>query len=219
MELADLVLGPSNFVGQTIREFVDKPFAVAPYGVDTEFWRPSDNPRVDGPLRFIYAGQISIRKGIPLLLEAWERAQLNDAELLLVGSWQLAKQKLNQLPANVIVHPPCSANELRFHYQSADVFVFPSYFEGFGLVLLEAMACGLPILATERTAAPDFVSDDTGMIVKAGDSEGWIAALRSVSGNRERWLSMRQFARKLAEKSDWQRYRAAVNRAIDTLIN
>src|SRR5438045_3919459 len=80
----------------------------------------------------------------------------------------------------------CSAASLRTYYQSADVFVFPSYFEGFGLVLLEAMACGLPLLASECTAAPDFLTNNSGSVVPAGNVDAWIEGLRTMSANRDR---------------------------------
>ena len=94
MALADLVLAPGSFVERTIREFhPDKKIARAPYGVDCEFWHPAARRRNDGPLRFIYAGQLSLRKGIPVLLQAWQKAALRDAELELVGSWHLGGEQ------------------------------------------------------------------------------------------------------------------------------
>ena len=127
-----------------------------PYGVDLEFWKAGLDCRGRGPLRFIYAGQMSLRKGIPLLLEAWEKADMRDAELELVGLWQLAETRLKSLPRGVTHWGPCSPEALRARFCAADVFVFPSFFEGFGLVLLEAMACGLPAIASEATAGPDI---------------------------------------------------------------
>ena len=219
MELADLVLGPSSFVGRTVEAFFDKRFALAPYGVDSEFWHPATNTDSDRPLRFIYAGQASIRKGTPLLLKAWERAGLKDAELLLVGSWQMATSARRKLGANVKYLQPCSAGQLRKHYQSADVFVFPSYFEGFGLVLLEAMACGLPLLASECTAAIDFLTPECGSIVPAGDLDAWVEALRFTSANRERLPVMKEAARQVAIKNTWKRYRQAVSAGVDQLLS
>jgi starch synthase len=217
MELADLVLGPCSFVAHTVREFHEKRFARAAYGVDSNFWHPKNGLNSDRRLRFIYAGQASIRKGIPLLLKAWEKVALKNAELFLVGTWQMANSARRRLPINVTHIPPCSPTELRSHYQSADIFVFPSYFEGFGLVSLEAMACGLPLLASERTAAPDFLTPESGSIVPAGNLDAWVEALRDIAVSRERLPPMKAAARRVAVENTWERYRQAVSAAIDQL--
>ena len=214
MELADLVLVPSTFVAKTISHFHDKRLALAGYAVDSEFWIPPAAPKVEGPLRFIYVGHISIRKGGPILLQAWDKSKLRDAELLLIGHWQLANSARSRLPSSVKYVPPCSAFELRNYYQSGDVFVFPSFFEGFGLVLLEAMACGLPVIASERTAAPDIVNASTGAIIPAGDVDAWVAALREADAKRDRLLVMKKAARASALEHSWSRYRQAVSAAV-----
>jgi hypothetical protein len=70
MVLADLTLVASRYVEGTIREFYPhKEIARVPYGVDVEFWTPEPTNKPAGPLRFIYAGQVSLRKGVPLLVE------------------------------------------------------------------------------------------------------------------------------------------------------
>jgi glycosyltransferase involved in cell wall biosynthesis len=165
-------------------------------------------------LRFLYAGQVSIRKGIPVLMEAWKQAALRDAELHLVGSWLLADRIRNELPANVRYSSACSRQELLEHYQSADVFLFPSFFEGFALVLLEAMACGLPLLASDATGAPDIIEFDNGKVLSAGDIEAWTEALREISAKREDVPRMKKAAREKACQCTWDRYREAVSNAV-----
>jgi glycosyltransferase involved in cell wall biosynthesis len=214
MELADLVLVPSSFVARTIQRFTDKKCALAPYGVDSAFWRPSNTTSADQPLRFLYAGQLSIRKGIPMLIEAWKRANRIDAELHLVGSWLLAPQMRRQLPSNVRYFKPCSQTELRGHYQSADVFVFPSFFEGLALVLLEAMACGLPIIASDASGALDIADNTTGRIFPAGDMDALTNALIEVANHRDRLAEMKIAARQNACRYEWSNYRKTVSAAV-----
>jgi glycosyltransferase involved in cell wall biosynthesis len=220
MELADLVLVPSTFVKETVLSFYpDKKVRLAPYGVDSDFWKPAQltsdfRPPSSRPLRFVYAGGISIRKGIPVLIEAWCKARLSDAMLSLVGSWQLAEERLASLPPGVEYHPPCSAVELRMHYQNADVFLFPSFFEGFGLVLLEAMACGLPAVATKATAGPDIFDTTMGRIIPSGSVDALIETLRWFSDNREKVPSMKSAARAKAESCTWAHYRQCVSEAV-----
>jgi glycosyltransferase involved in cell wall biosynthesis len=214
MELADLVLAPSTFVANTVRAFhPNKPLALAPYGVDLEFWRGGAGNEGSEVLRFIYAGQISLRKGIPSLLRAWEKAALRSAELNLVGSWYLSDSKKATLPRGVGYVPACSSEALRDHYRRADVFVFPSFFEGFGLVLLEAMACGLPAIASTATAGADVLTQASGWLLPAGDLDGLVDALRWFDQNRSLLPAMGRAARKQAEICTWERYRRAVTEA------
>jgi starch synthase len=217
LDLADLVLVPSTFVENTIRKFAETSVARIPYGVDSEFWRPSDQWRTHQKLRFIYAGQITIRKGIPVLLEAWRRAALPEAELELVGTWGLAEKYRHQLPGNVRHLSPCSPEQLRMRYQAADVFVFPSFFEGLGLVLLEAMACGLPVIASNATGGPDILDSSTGFVVNADDTEMLTETLRWFAANRDRLPAFAQSARRKAEQCTWQVYRTKLLSAIQGL--
>jgi glycosyltransferase involved in cell wall biosynthesis len=215
MELADVVLVPSTFVERTIKRFIEKPCVRAQYGVDTDFWQPPNgSKKMDGPLRFIYVGQLSIRKGVPILIEAWKRAALKNAELYLVGSWLLADRIRNELPANIHYSDACSRQELLRYYQSAEVFLFPSFFEGFGLVLLEAMACGLPLLASDGTGAANIVDSENGKVLPAGDIEAWIEALRQISASRENLPRMQKAAREKALQCNWENYRQAVSAAV-----
>jgi alpha-maltose-1-phosphate synthase len=216
LELADLVLAPSTFVRRTLAPYVDKPVALTPYGVDGEQWRPPDLPPEGEVVRFLYAGQLSIRKGTPLLLEAWRKAALTNARLDLVGPWLLSQEKLRALPPGVHVHPPCSAPRLRDFYQGSDVFVFPSYFEGFGLVLLEALACGLFVIASDATAGPDLLDPSCGAVHGSGDCEALVDLLRR-SASQPGLIRLRRAAcRVRAEAFPWSSYRAAVAEAVSS---
>lgn len=220
IELADLVLVASGYAERTVRSFhPDKRVARAAYGVDLAFWKPAAaGPSEHNELRFIYTGHLSLRKGTPLLLEAWRKAAVRDARLVLVGPWRLADTKLSRLPAGVNWVGPCGPVELREHYRRADVFVFPSFFEGFGLVLLEAMACGLPAIASHATAGPDILNERCGRVVSSGDLDGLIESFRWFDRNRDRVPDMRRAARAQAETYPWSRYRRQVTAATRTLL-
>ena len=218
MELADLVLVPGSFVEQTVRRFCDdKRIGRAQYGVDLDFWQPKEHNN-EGRLRFIYAGQISLRKGIPLLLEAWQAAGLHDAELQLVGMWQLAESKRALLPPNVFHCPQCSRQDLREHYRGADVFVFPSFFEGFALAFLEALASGLPAIATEAASGRDVLDDSCGRLIPTGDADALVSALRWFADHRECLPVMRRAARARAERFTWAAYRQSVKQCVAPFV-
>jgi starch synthase len=219
MELADLVLAPSSFVQRTVQRYADRKVAIAPYGVDAEFWSPGPGRSRDGPLQFLFAGQCSLRKGVPLLLEAWSSAALPDAELNLVGSWQLADAKLRELPLGVRFHGPVPPEILRGYFRNSDVLVLPSYFEGLALVVLEAMACGLPVIASDATGGADVVDASCGSIIPAGDPSALVEALRQTNADWQRWSDMRPAARRRAEAMTWGGYRKCVRAAVRPLLS
>ena len=219
MALADLTLVPSRYVEATIREFYPhKDIARAPYGVDAEFWAPGPMNRPPGPLRFIYAGHASLRKGTPLLIEAWAKAELRDAELTLVGPWILADSKRRSLPPGIKWFPPCSSQALRDRYRESDVFVFPSFAEGFGLVLLEAMACGLPAIASEATIGPEIITAGSGFTTPTGDLDRLVELLRWFDRHRDELSVMGIRARAQAERCTWSNYRSLVKGAVSKLV-
>ena len=220
MLLADLTLVPSRFVEATIREFYpQKEIALAPYGVDAEFWTPGPtNNNPPGPLRFIYAGNVSVRKGVPLLIEAWSKAELRDAELAIVGSWLLADGKKYSLPPGIKWFPPCSWPALRDRYRESHVFVFPSFAEGFALVLLEAMACGLPVIASEASGASEVLTTRCGFVTSPGDLDRLVDLLRWFDRNRDELPAMGREARSLAERCTWSKYRSLVTEAVSKVV-
>jgi glycosyltransferase involved in cell wall biosynthesis len=218
MELADITLVASRYVEATVREFYPhKDIARTPYGIDAEFWTPGPTKQLE-PLRFIYAGNVSVRKGMPLLIEAWSKAGLRDAELTLVGSWGLADSKLQSLPAGIRWVPPCSSQALRDRYRESHVFVFPSYSDGFGLVLLEAMACGLPAIASEASIGPEIISVDCGFITPSGDLDRLVELLRWFDCHRDQLPVMGRQARMQAARWTWSNYRSLVVAAVSKLI-
>jgi len=218
MELADLVLVPSVFVEETVRRFhPDKLISRASYGVDIDFWTPSEERRSEKPLHFLYVGQLSVRKGTPLLIEAWAAAGLRDAHLSLVGSWQLAEGKKRELPPNITWTAPVSAVGLRQFYQVADVFVFPTFFEGRALAVGEAMAVGLPILSTAACGF-DVLCLACGRIVPVGDKDALTEELRRFAGHRDELPAMSRAARASAELLTWRRYREQVSEAVAPLV-
>lgn len=219
LALADLILVPSAFVDKTIRDyFPNKQIKRVAYGVNSEFWSPGMDKSISRPLTFIYAGQSSLRKGTPDLLLAWKHAALKDARLRLVGSWHLSAHQLRDLPGNVEWCPPCSAEQLRDYYRDADVFLFPSHFEGFGLVLLEAMACGLPALASDATAMPDLFSGAEGQVFPSGNVDALVAALQWASACRDLLPEMGENARKRAELCTWTKYRQQLRDAVAPIL-
>ena len=146
---------------------------VVPYGVDLRtFSPPAERVRRDGP-RFeaIFTGQMTQRKGLSYLLEGWRRFARANARLTIVGQ-AVGDPRALAPYADLFRHVPHQSRpELARHYRSADVFVFPTLVEGMPLVVLEAMACGLPVIVTANGPG-DIVRDGVdGFIIPARDPD------------------------------------------------
>jgi len=177
------------------------------YGVDLHRFTLRHQPPTNRPFRFVFAGLVCARKGIPLLQKAWAALQPTDAELWIVGpiTPTAATRVLSNGRVRVVGKVPNT--ELATILSESDVFVFPSYFEGFALVLLEAMACGLPVITTTATAGPDIVTQDRdGWIIEPGDVEALVSRMRFCLENRDPVREMGLKARQTAERFSWDAY-------------
>ena len=178
-----------------------------PYGVDLKLFQPPPEPRTRRPVRFLFVGLISARKGVPLLLEAWRKLALKEAELWLAGPARARERALlPELPGLKFLgkYPH---QELPDLLRQCDVLVFPSYCEGFGLVLLEALASGLPIITTDATAGPDLIQDGReGRLISAGDEDALCAALQDFARAPDKLAHMAAAARRAAERFSWDAY-------------
>jgi len=215
MELADVVLTACSFARNTIREFFDKEVKLAPYGVNLPAAVAKRKER-DGVFRVTYAGTASVRKGVPLLLEVWKRLGWKDAELVLAGSWQLARPIEKHLPAGVKHAGQLSPAELRDLFTGADRLILPSNFEGYGLVILEALAQGLPVLASTATGAADLPRSEAVRLFEPENADQLAEALISAKAARGKDLSGE--ARRIAEGCSWKNYRTKVREAVGTLV-
>ena len=178
-ELCDAIVVPSTIVRRGFAQFScgHKAGVVLP-GVDHEFFTPAhDRPRV---FRVVYVGRVELAKGVPYLLAAWHRLRPENAELVLLGAVRQEMQAmLRHYASNSIkILGFLSPSEVGIQYRNASVFVLPSVNDAFGVVMLEAMASGLPIIATDRTGADDCVADGkTGFIVPARNVDALADAL------------------------------------------
>lgn len=143
---------------------------------------PQEKPRKR--LRFVFAGIIGVRKGVPFLLEAWKRAGI-DAELVLAGlpDSDFAKNFSTLTEHNVrtvgFVH------DLSALFRDSDIFVFPTLEEGGPQVVYEAAACGLPIITTPAGAGRFVETGLNGLVVESGSIEDLVDAMRLLAGDSD----------------------------------
>lgn len=166
---------------------------VVPPGVDKVF-KPEGKKLDNFPKDYIlYVGNIEPRKNLSLLLEAYQflpKKVKDKHPLVLAGAFgwyaKKLKEKLNYLKGkeNLIVIGYISQNLLPNLYRGATLFVYPSLYEGFGLPVVEAMACGTPVIALNVTALPEVIGD-AGLLVEPGNIDGLIDSILRILGNKE----------------------------------
>jgi glycosyltransferase involved in cell wall biosynthesis len=207
-QLATKIVVASSFSKNTLisQGVNSSKIVVNPYGVDLNLFRPPDAPRDRKTIRFLFLGAISAHKGVPLLLRAWKHLDLGNAELWLVGAIGNRERRLIPDLPNLRVIGKRAHAELPNLLQQCDVLVFPSYCEGFGLVLLEALASGLPVITTETTAGPDLIRNGAeGYLIPAGDLSS-LCDTMSLCLDEDRLKSMSIAARARAEAFSWDSY-------------
>ncbi|MBM4268628.1 MAG: glycosyltransferase family 4 protein [Deltaproteobacteria bacterium] len=212
---ADRVIVASSFSRECmIRDGVPgERVVVVPYGVDLERFRPEPvRDLTRRPLRALFVGQVGQRKGISYLLEAMRRLGSHPVELTIAGEVMGSAPGLREACSErVHLAGRVAERELARLFASADVFVLPSLVEGFGLVLLEAMAAGLPILATPHSAAPDLVEEGgDGFVVPVRDPDAIAERLALLASDPALLRRMKRAARAKAELFPWSRYERAV---------
>ncbi len=216
LALADQVIVASSFTRDTLQSanIGGKPVHVVPYGAP-EFRGDLVARKPGAPLRVLFAGSLGQRKGLSYLINAVE--SLGSAvQLTLLGR----KVVENCAPLNRAVQtyrwiPSLPHDQVLAEIEKHDVLVLPSLFEGFGLVILEAMSRGVPVIATPHTAARDLISDSIdGYIVPIASSTAIAEKLEEMIRDSERCLAMKHAARATAERYTWAAYRRSLVEAI-----
>ena len=207
--LATRIVAASTFARQTLIDngVAESKIRVNPYGVDASRFVPQQR-RAGTPLRFCFVGAMSVRKGLAQLLDVWRAIAARDAELWLVGpAADGGVERFIRGHERVVYKGAVPQRELPAIFGQCDVFVFPSFFDGFGLVILEAMACGLPVIATTSSGGPDVIRDgENGWLVPPGDDAALVAAIGRCLANPEQARAMGAHARSTAETFTWQKY-------------
>ena len=211
--LADRVLVPSEHIAAQLRRngTAGERIAVVPYAADIRRFKPSAEKAVSSGCRFIFGGGNTQRKGVKYLLRAWARIKRPGWRLQLLGALPRRLGPLaDDLKGAGIEHLGQVAHaDVPTRMAAADVFVFPSLFEGSAVVTYEALACGLPSVATAEsgTVARDGIE---GFLVPAGDIEALAERMQRLGLDAALRSRMALAARSRAEAFDWRRYHSAV---------
>ena len=172
-------------------------------GVDVDEFKPLKNKKIGKKIKLISTGRLIERKGYNYLIEALKVN--NNIELTLIGEGNLKKEledlaKKNKVNVKFLgrVNHKLISNYLR----NADIFILPSLNEGMSNSILEAMACGLPIITTDVGGSKELIKDN-GFIVKKADSETLKYSIEKFLNNPKLIKQMGNTSKKIAKKMNW----------------
>ena len=216
LQLADQVIVASAYVRSTLldHQACSAPVAVVPYGAPAPLLEPPATSRT-GPLRVLYVGALGQRKGLSYALEAIDSLGMK-VSLTLIGNPSSSSCKplvsalgrhshIASLPHHQILE------QMRQH----DVLLFPTLFDGFGLVITEALSQGLPVISTVHSGAPECIRDGVeGFIVPIRHSQAIAERLQQLADDRDQLAAMRQACLRRADELSWAGYEEGLRLAV-----
>ena len=196
MKKANKVIAVSQFVADMAKKTLcDVPMQVIYNGIDTDKFKPDPNvKKPHQPFRLLYVGAWRKLKGVDLLAPIMR--ELGDGFVLHYTGGEAAEKDKATMPSNMVDIGRLSSDEVVTAMQNADAFLFPTRSEGFGLVVTEAMACGLPVVAMKGTAVDEVLKNGVnGYLCKRDDISEFVSTIRNLKVAQEQYLIMANAAR------------------------
>lgn len=224
LQQADLVVVGSSFMLQTLERVpaLSGTVAVLPPGTRASTELPL-TPRPasldSGKLRALFIGPLGQHRGLSYLFRAWRELR-STVDLTVIGSAPAVScRALERELREVRWRPACSTREIRAEMSAHDVLLSPSLFDGFDPVMLDALAAGLPIIATSHTAAPDLVDQGVeGFIIPVRSTHDIVAKLELLQSNPDLRTEMSVNARRRAQRHSWDAYERALAASVATAL-
>lgn len=223
LRLADRIYVASSFTKWSLKDYPGElaDVEVIPYGFPpvnkNRIYRTFENGR---KIKALYVGGLSQRKGLAYVFDAVKGLE-DKIELTVVGRGNIdACKALKEALACVKYIPTLAHEEVLKLMAESDVFIFPSLFEGFGLVITEAMSQGTPVITTDRTCGPDIMTDGKdGWIVEAGTSAPIKELLLSFIDNPAKLETTGRHALETAAKRPWKKYEDELAESVEQFLN
>lgn len=220
LALADRIFVASTFTANSLKDYPGSlsPVEVVPYGfppvVESREYTGLNRSR---PLKILFVGGLSQRKGIADVFAMVQKLK-SSVSLTLVG--YKASNNCSVLNKELAKHawmPSLPHPQVLELMRAHDVLVFPSLFEGFGMVITEAMSQGTPVITTDRTAGPDLINNgENGWLIEAGSTSALEACMENLLQNPGVIAKVGRAARETARKRPWQVYGLELAQAIDS---
>lgn len=173
-------------------------------------------PDMNRPLAVLWAGAFKPGKGAHYFLAAWRQlAPRGNARAVVYGQVDMPQRALAPAPDAIEFRASVPQQELLAAFEHADVLVFPTLADGFGMVVSEALSRGLPVIVTRQAGASDLIEHGkTGLVIPAADAPALKDALQWCLDNRAALAGMRGAALATARAHQWSDYRARLRQAV-----
>lgn len=211
--IADYVVVPSTFVKNSLilNGVSEAKIFVNPYGVDTTIFCPSSTPAARLKFRIMFCGLFSIQKGSHIFLDIASHFSKNpNIEFIHVGGIDRELRNLLSFytPSNFVHYDPVKQDDLPNFYNISDIFILPSIQDGFAMVVLQAMACGLPVICSKNSCGPDVINHgDDGYLVNFNDFDSYINYIQLLYDKRENLYEVKERIRKkVVNNFTWELY-------------
>ena len=219
LALADVVLAGSTYCANLVKGVLneDKKVYVVPYGVDIDAFTIKEYHEAGNPIRFLYVGGLEATKGSYYILEAFKTLDREDVALICVGDCGYAKDELAKYK-NVEFKGFVPSTQMPNVYKAADVYIIPSLYEGLSRSLVEAMASGLPAIASTSSGGLDLVCQgENGFIISPADIEGLQEKIIYFCEHKEEISKMGECAATVASKYTWKNYKEILINTIEEI--
>lgn len=222
LELADEIFVASSFTAKTLQHYPGQlsDIHVVPYGFPTPGTPKQYDYSKNRKLKVLFVGGLSQRKGIAYLFQAVKQLQ-SAVELTVVGNTTGVEcSALDQALSNCHYIPSLPHAQILEQMKQADVLIFPSLFEGFGLVITEAMSQGTPVITTDRTAGPDIIQHNhNGWIVEAGSTNAIVECLEHIIQEPDTLSAAGHNAYQTANNRPWSAYSSDMGKLLLNIYN
>jgi glycosyltransferase involved in cell wall biosynthesis len=216
---ADLCMAASQFTIESLEQAGIDPrrIVLLPLGADlTQFRFAPRSP--SGPFRILFVGGVGQRKGVKYLLQAFDQMRGPGVELTVAGPLPADMRPLAPYQNAVRFTGRLDQADIVREMHQAHVLVLPSVFEGFGLVIVEAMATGMPVIASTHSAGPDVIREDIdGFVLEPDDVAGLVDRLERLRIDRVRAVEMGLAAGDQAKNFSWQAHGGRVKEILSQL--
>lgn len=221
LQLADKIYVASSFTKKTLEMYPGKlaDIEVIPYGFPPVNTKKKYDDISNRKIRVLFVGGLSQRKGLSYFFEAIKGLE-DKIEATVVGRGNLeACPALKEALSKVNYIPSLPHDEILKLMANQDLFIFPSLFEGFGLVITEAMSQGTPVITTDRTCGPDIMNNGIdGWVVKAGETRPIRELLLTFISNPAILIKVGQAAMRTAFQRPWSVYEKELAESVNNFF-